>query len=49
MIVKYEKYTSPRHNLYNILLGKVLVNNGGYGFVTIFQVNFIILNTFVQL
>lgn len=49
MTVKYEKCSSPRHNLYNILLDNFFVNNGGYRFVSIFQVNFIILNTFAQL
>lgn len=40
-----KKKPSPRNNLYNIHLGKVLVNSSGYGFISIVQVDFMTLCT----
>lgn len=46
---KKKKKPSPRNNLYIIYLGKLLVNNSGYGFVSVFQVDFLTLSIFADL
>lgn len=40
IVIDWKKKSSPRNNLYNIHLGKVLVNSSGYGFISIVQVDF---------
>lgn len=47
--LKKKKKPSPRNNLYIIYLGKLLVNNSGYGFVSVFQVDFLTLSIFADL